>query len=168
MAKIEGPRGLLLEQLKALLYVERQLADEVIPELVEQSENADLKQGLNLHSAQTHDHVVNVLRAFELLDAEDEAEALDDPVLDGLRKQHEQVVKQLESPKLKDFANVEAVVKTEQLEIGAYTTLLELVRAMKLGGELEGLLQKNLDDEKQALELAEQALTKLSEQAAAS
>ena len=88
-------------------------------------------------------------------------------MLDGLRKQHEQVVGQIESQKLKDFANAEAVVKTEQLEIGAYTALLELVRAMKLGGELEGVLQKNLDDEKQALELAQQTLTKLSEQAAA-
>jgi ferritin-like metal-binding protein YciE len=167
MANIEGPRELLLEQLKALLYVERQLADEVIPELLEQSENSDLKQGLNLHSPQTHDHVVNVLRAFEVLDAEDEAEPLDDPVLDGLRKQHKQLVEQLESPKLKDFANVEAVIKTEQLEIGTYTALLELVRAMKLGSELEGLLQKNLDDEKQALELAGQTLTKLSDEAAA-
>ena len=88
-------------------------------------------------------------------------------MLDGLRKRHKQVVKQLESPKLKDLANVDAVVKTEQLEIGAYTTLLELVRAMKLDGDLEELLQSNLDDEKQALELAEQALPQLSERAAA-
>jgi ferritin-like metal-binding protein YciE len=165
VAKIEQPRELLLEQLKSLLYVEEQLSEKVIPELVEQSENSDLKQGLSLHSTQTHEHVVNVRKAFELLG--EEPETKDDPALDGLRKQHEQVVKQLESPKLKDLANVDAVVKTEQLEIGAYTTLLELVRAMKLGGDLEELLQSNLDDEKQALELAEQALSQLSERAAA-
>lgn len=165
MAKIEQPRELLLEQLKSLLYVEEQLSEKVIPELVEQSENSDLKQGLTLHSTQTHDHVVNIRKAFEVLGEEPEAQ--DDPVLDGLRKQHKKVVKQLESSKLKDLANVDAVVKTEQLEIGAYTTLLELVRAMKLDGDLEELLQSNLDDEKQALELAEQALSQLSERAAA-
>src|SRR3954470_3021557 len=165
MAKIERARELLLTQLGTMLYVEEQLSNEVIPELVQQSENSDLKQGLNLHSAQTHEHVVNVRRAFELLDEEPEPQ--DDPALDGLRKQHKQVVKRLESPKLKDLANVDAVVKTEQLEIGAYTTLLELVRAMKLDGDLEELLQSNLDDEKQALELAEQALSQLSERAAA-
>jgi len=164
MAKIERARELLLTQLGTMLYVEEQLSNEVIPELVQQSENSDLKQGLNLHSAQTHEHVVNVRRAFELLDEEPEPQ--DDPALDGLRKQHKQVVKKLESPKLKDLANVEAVVKTEQLEIGAYTSMLELVRAMNLGGELEQLLEKNLEEEKQALGLAEETLTKLSAEAA--
>src|SRR4051795_7316970 len=164
MAKIEQPRELLLEQLKSLLYVEQQLTEKVIPELVEQSENSDLKQGLNLHSTQTHNHVVNIRKAFEVLG--EEPEAKDDPVLDGLRKQHKKVVKKLESPKLKDLANVDAVVKTEQLEIGAYTSMLELVRAMNLGGELEQLLEKNLEEEKQALGLAEETLTKLSAEAA--
>jgi ferritin-like metal-binding protein YciE len=165
MAKIEEPRELLLEQLKSMLYVEQMLAQKIIPELFEQSENADLKQGLTLHSTQTHEHVVNVRRAFELLG--EKPEVSDDPVLNGLRKQHGQLVKQLEPAKLKDLANVEAVVKTEQVEIAAYTGMLELVRAMKLDSELEELLQKNLDDEKQALGLAEQTLTKLSAAAAA-
>jgi ferritin-like metal-binding protein YciE len=165
MAKIEEPRGLLLEQLKTMLYVEQMLAQKVIPELVAQTENSELKQGLTLHSTQTHEHIVNLRHAFELLDSN--PESMDDPALDGLRKQHEQLVKQLDSPKLKDLANVEAVVKTEQLEIGAYSALLELVRAMKLGTELEELLQKNLDDEEQALGLAQETLTKLSEAAAA-
>ena len=165
MFKIAQPRELLIEQLSLLLYVEEQLKDKVLPDLMSEAEDGELKQGLTLHATQTHDHVVNVRKIFELLDEEPKAKS--DPVLDALRKQHKRIVRRLDSPKLKDLAHAEAVVKTEHLEIGAYTSALGLAGAMNVTPEIGELLEKNLADEQKALELGEQAAEQLGEQAAA-
>ncbi len=165
MFKIAEPRELLVEQLSLLLYVEEQLKDKVLPELMSEAEDGELKQGLTLHATQTHDHVVNVRRVFELLGEKPKTKT--DPVLDALQKQRKRIVRRLDSPKLKDLAHAEAVVKTEHLEIGAYTSALGLAGAMNVTPEIGELLEKNLADEQKALELGVEAAEQLGEQAAA-
>ena len=165
MLKIKDPKEVLLAQLGQLLYVEEELANKVLPELIEQAEDGELKQGLTLHATQTHDHVVNLRRVFELLGEEPKTKS--DPALKALQREHKLLVKRLDSPKLKDLAHAEAVVKTEHLEIAAYTGLLALANPMHLAEEIPELLEKNLEQEQKALELGEQAGKQLGEQAAA-
>jgi ferritin-like metal-binding protein YciE len=165
MAKISQPGELLRAELAKLLYVEEELVNSVLPELKDSIENGDLKGGVTLHATQTHDHVVNLHRAFELLG--DDAEPEKDPSLDGLRKSHHATLRKLEGTKLQDFAHATAVVRTEHLEIAAYGDVLALVRAMHGPHELVELLEQNLADEHAALERAKTALEQLSAEAAA-
>jgi ferritin-like metal-binding protein YciE len=164
MSKIERPHELLVAQLAELLYVEQQLANDVIPQLLSEVQHGQLKQGLTLHATQTHDHVANLRKAFELLGEEPKAEK--NRALDGLKRQHQHAVGQVENPKLKDFLHAGAVVKTEHLEIAAYSSLIALAQKMVLD-DVVPLLQENLADEESALETAEQVGQELAQEAAA-
>ena len=165
MAKISHPRELVVAQLARLLYVEEQLVNSILPELKQTIDDGDLKGGVTLHLSQTHDHVVNLHKAFELLDEEPKPEK--EPALEGLRESHEQTVKQVEGPKLLDVVHATAIVQTERLEISSYEAVLALVRNMHLKNDLAHLLEQNLSDERAALDLASKTLGQLTTRAAA-
>jgi len=152
-------------QLQKLLFVERTLANEILPQLLDSVHDGSLKQGLTLHATQTHNHVERLHRAFELL-GQEPGESPDE-ALAGLEREHEQSVALARSPKIADFAHARAVAATEHLEIASYTSLLALVRGLRLSGEAGDLLEETLTEEKDALGRAEQALQTLGEGAAA-
>jgi ferritin-like metal-binding protein YciE len=159
MAKIEQPRELLATELQSMLYVERELAETVLPELRDEITNNELKTGISKHLEQTRRHVQNVERALELLNEEPQTEK--SPAFDGLTKQHDSIVKKIDDQHLEDIVHAGAAAKTEHLEIASYKAMIEL--AEQLGeSEIVPLLEENLDQEKLALQEAEQASQKLS------
>jgi ferritin-like metal-binding protein YciE len=161
MAKISQPRELLAYKLASMLYVERELADKVLPELLEQIDSPQLLQGIQRHLVQTRGHVANLEQAFALLGEEPETEK--SAAFDGLTKEHDQLVKKIDAEPLEDVVHADAAAKTEHFEIAAYegmTTLAESIGE----SEIVQLLEENLDQEREALEQVKQVSKQLSTQ----
>lgn len=147
MAEIGTPRELFLHELGDILYVERKLSDEVLPKLIGEVQDATFRKGLERHLEQTRGHVTNLEQAFESLGEEPEAEKCIG--FEGLKAEHEELVGE-SSPELVDLIDVGAAARTEHYEIAAYSSLIEMARAL---GESEavGLLEENLKEEREAL-----------------
>ena len=151
MPTITQPRDLFVTDLKAMLYVEQKLADEVLPQLAREISSPEFKQGIEHHLEETKQHVANLERAFELLGEEPKPDK--SHAIDGLVAQHEKVVKNIESDLVRDLLDAAAAAKTEHLEIAAYESMITSAEAL---GEQEivALLEENLDQEKEALQTA--------------
>ena len=163
MATIAQPRDLFVNELKAMLYVEQKLADDVLPELAKEVSDSDFKESLREHTEETKRHVANVERIFELLGEEPKPDK--SHAVDGLVAQHDKVAKNIEVPQLRDVFDAGAAAKTEYLEIAAYESLITTAEAL---GETEivSLLEENLDEEKQALQQAKKAGEQLAQASA--
>ena len=61
---VSNPRDLLLLELGDILFVERMLSFEVLPELLKQVNDPELAGALAEHLEQTKRHVANVEQAF--------------------------------------------------------------------------------------------------------
>jgi ferritin-like metal-binding protein YciE len=141
------PRDLFLHELGDILYVERKLADEVLPKLIGEVQDTDFKRGLERHLKETKQHVTNVERVFEQLG--EPAEAEECIGFEGLKKEHDELLKE-SSPELVDLVDAGAAARTEHYEIAAYEGLITMATAL---GErdIKPLLEKNLKEEKEAL-----------------
>jgi ferritin-like metal-binding protein YciE len=163
MATITEPRQLVVNDLQAMLYVEQRLAENVLPELANEISDSDFKQNVRHHLDETKQHVANIERVFELLGEEPKPDK--SHAVDGLVAQHDKVVKNIETDELRDFFDACAAAKTEHLEIAAYEGLI--TAAESLGdSEIVGLLEENLDQEKDALKQAKKAAEQIAKQTA--
>ena len=158
---ISEPRDLLVTALTEMLYVERKLADEVLPELKSEIKTPEFKQGVDRHLRETMHHAENLERAFELLGEQPKADKSQS--LDGLVAQRGKVIKQIKSDHLRELFNAGAAAKTEHLEIAAYESMI--TTAETLGqSELVELLEENLADEKDTLKEVEKVAQTLSKE----
>lgn len=147
MSEITTPRELFLHELGDILYVERKLADEVLPTLVEEVTDPELRKGFKKHLRETERHVKNVEKAFRKLGEEPQAEECIG--FEGLKKEHDQLLEESD-PELIDLVDAGAAARTEHYEIAAYETLIAMARAL---GERDviDLFEANLKEEKEAL-----------------
>ena len=67
MSEITTPRELFLHELGDILYVEKKLAQEVLPQLISETQHAEFRRGLEKHLNETRKHVENVKQVFETL-----------------------------------------------------------------------------------------------------
>jgi ferritin-like metal-binding protein YciE len=157
---LTNPCELLAARLRQMLWVELRLAQEVLPELVEQAHAIDLKNGFGRHLLETESHVTTLRDVLH--DLQVPADPEESPGLKGLVKEHEQLVRQLpdESPLLNDLAHAQAAAATEHLELAAYESLATLAEA--LGEETVAIrLREVMEQEEFALEQLEGATAKL-------
>ena len=163
MATITEPRQLFVNDLQAMLYVEQRLAQDVLPELANEISDSEFKEKITHHLDETKQHVANLERVFELLGEQPKADK--SHAVDGLVAQHDKVVKNIETDELRDFFDACAAAKTEHLEIAGYEGLI--TAAESLGdSEIVGLLEENLDQEKDALKQAKKASETIAQQTA--
>jgi ferritin-like metal-binding protein YciE len=158
--EIASPQALFEHQLKTMLWVERKLFDEVLPELRELVHDPELKQDVEAHLEETREQVNNLERVFGLINLK--PEAAESEALKGLRNDHDDGMKLLssEDEALSDVFHAGAIAKTEHVEIAAYNELIGLAEG--LGDEAVAVaLHENLEQDERALRKAEQALTKL-------
>ena len=164
MAAITEPRQLFVNELKGMLYVEQRLAQDVLPQLEREIQNNEFKQSIREHTQETKRHVANIERTFELLGEEPKPDK--SHAVDGLVAQHEKVVKNIQSPELRDIFDAGAAAKTEHLEIAAYESMI--TTAESLGeNEIVSLLEENLDEEKEALKKVKKVAEQLVRETAA-
>lgn len=160
MPEITNPRDLFLHELGDIMYVERALSTEVLPKLISEVEDEELRDALEQHLGQTKGHLRNVEQVFEALGETPHAE----PCLgfEGLKAEHEKLIGE-SSPDLVDSVDLGAAARTECYEIAAYEGLRRMAKAM---GEDEAvdLLDRNLEEEKEALRLVEKIATRVSKE----
>jgi ferritin-like metal-binding protein YciE len=163
MAEITSPRALFLHELGDILYVERKLADEALPKLIEEVRDEEFAKGLEAHLDETRGHVANVEKVFELLGEEPHEEECIG--FEGLKKEHDELTEQTSSA-LIDLVDVGAAARTENYEIAAYEGLRRMAKGL---GEDDAvtLLDENLKQEKDALREVEKIATRLSKEGAA-
>jgi ferritin-like metal-binding protein YciE len=154
------PRDLLAARLRQMLWVERLLAEQVLPELFEEAHATDLKHGFGRHLRETEAHAATVREILEELEVPARPE--ESPALQGLVEEHEQLVAQIpgENHLLEDLAHVQAAAATEHLEMAAYDSLSGLAEA--LGEESIAIrLRELMEQEELALELVGRSQAKL-------
>ena len=156
----ESPQGLFEHQLKTLLWIERKLSDEVLPELRNLVHSPELKADIESHLEETREHVNTLERVFGLINVK--PQAAESEALKGLRNDHDEGMKLLSESEasLVDAFHAGAIARAEHLEIAGYNELIAL--AEELHEESVAIaLQENLEQEEHALKKAEQALRKL-------
>jgi ferritin-like metal-binding protein YciE len=147
--KLSSPRDLFLALLAQMLWVERMLVFEVLPELRKQVQSESLAAAVEEHLAQTHEHVVRVEEAFRALGAEP-VSARSAPAA-ALADEHGEVAAKIAEPRLADLFHAAAAIHTEHLELAGYEALVELARALDRP-EVEGRLEQNRREEAETLE----------------
>jgi ferritin-like metal-binding protein YciE len=162
MPQLTTPRDLFLHELGDILYVERALAEETLPRLIEEVSDREFRSGLESHLEQTRQHVANVEKVFELLGEEPEVEKCIG--FEGLKAEHDQLVEE-SSTSLIDIVDVGAAARTENYEIAAYEGLRRMAKAMGEDRAVD-LLDENLKQEKETLREVEKIATRLSKESA--
>ena len=156
--QMNDPRDLFLHELGDILYVERSLADEALPKLIDEVQDAEFKSGLEKHLEQTQRHVTNVEKVFEILgETPHEEECI---AFEGLKKEHQEMTKESASS-LIDLVDLGAAARTENYEIAAYEGLRRMARALGENDAVD-LLDENLVQEKEALREVEKIATRIS------
>jgi len=155
---VSNPRDLLLAELGDILFVERMLSFQVLPELLKQVTDPELAGALAEHLEQTKRHVTNVEQAFRAVGAEPSSNH--SFPFTGLEEQHSEIASSVKEPALADLWHAAAAIHTEHYEIAAYRHMRLLAGALD-NGELDGLLAANLGDEEAALERLERSAAEI-------
>jgi ferritin-like metal-binding protein YciE len=163
VSNITTPRDLFLHELGDILYVERALADEALPKLIDEVQDPEFRSGLEKHLEQTQRHVTNVEKVFEMFgETPHEEECIG---FEGLKKEHEELTKE-SSSSLIDLVDLGAAARTENYEIAAYEGLRRMAKALGENDAVE-LLDENLAQEKETLREVEKLATRISNESLA-
>ena len=160
MVEITTARALFLHELGDILYVERKLAEETLPKLIDEVTDDEFTAGLKKHLQETRRHVDKVEQVFELFGEEPHEEEC--VGFEGLKKEHDELSEQT-APTLIDLVGAGAAARTENYEIAAYEGLRRMAKGL---GEDKAviLLDENLKQEKDALREVEKVATRLSKE----
>ncbi|HET8607168.1 MAG TPA: DUF892 family protein [Gaiellaceae bacterium] len=156
--KLSNPRDLFLQLLGEMLWLERTLVREALPSLERGAQAQSLAQAFAHHLEQTRDHVTRVEEVFGIAAAEPSSN-LDAPA-EKLIEHHDELAGQVVDPVLRDVFHAAAAARTEHAEIAAYTALIALAEAMELPDAVR-LLERNRDEEAEALEQVESIARRL-------
>ena len=162
MAELTTPRDLFLHELGDIMYVEQKLSTEVLPKLISEVTDEEFRETLEEHLEQTKGHLANVEKVFAELDETPHAE----PCIgfEGLKAEHDKLLGEASS-QLVDSIDLGAAARTECYEIAAYEGLRRMAKAMGEDKAVD-LLDKNLAEEKDALQLVEKIATRVSKESA--
>ena len=162
MAELTTPRDLFLHELGDIMYVEQKLSTEVLPKLISEVTDEEFRETLEQHLEQTKGHLANVEKVFAELDETPHAE----PCIgfEGLKSEHDKLLSEA-SRDLVDSIDLGAAARTECYEIAAYEGLRRMAKAMGEDKAVD-LLDKNLSEEKDALQLVEKIATRVSKESA--
>jgi ferritin-like metal-binding protein YciE len=156
--KLSNPRDLFLQLLGQMLWLERELVREALPALERGAQAQSLAQAFAEHLEQTRDHVARVEEVFGIVAAEPSSNL--DEAAQQLIEQHDRLAGGIVDPVLRDVFHAAAAARTEHAEIAAYTTLIALAEALELPAAVR-LLERNRDEEAEALEQVERAAERL-------
>ncbi len=160
MASITSPRDLFLHELGDVLYVEEKLEQEVLPQLIGEVTDPELRKGFEKHLEQTRSHIENVESVFEQLGEQPTSEEC--VGFEGLRREHDQMTAQVAQALLDAVATASAT-RTEHYEIAAYEGLITKARAMGEKSAVD-LLEQNLKDDKETARQLESIAKRLSKE----
>ena len=125
------------------------------PKMKKASTSQELANAFEDHLAVTEQHVTRVEEVFDLLDMTPRAKKCE--AMSGLVEEAQQIIEDLpKGTAVRDAGLIIAGQKVEHYEIAAYGSLVQLAKTMG-ENEIADILQKTLDEEKEA----DQLLTEL-------
>jgi ferritin-like metal-binding protein YciE len=152
---IKTMNDLFVHTLRDIYYAEKQIV-KALPDMVEKSNDPQLKQGFKTHLHETENHVKRLEQVFQLLGQR--AQGVDCPAIDGIIEEADDVVGEVDKKAVLDAALIAAAQAVEHYEMTRYGTLIAW--AKELGhGDCVSLLQQTLDEEK----ATDQKLTQMAE-----
>jgi ferritin-like metal-binding protein YciE len=141
---IQTMDDLFVHTLRDIYYAEKQIAKN-LPKMIEKATDADLKKGFEKHLVETEGHIERLEEVFRLHGVE--AKGVNCPAIDGILKEADEIVGEVEDKRVLDAALIAAAQAVEHYEMTRYGTLVEW--AKDLGrSDCAAVLQKNLDEEK--------------------
>jgi ferritin-like metal-binding protein YciE len=148
-------RELFVAELANMLYVEQQLADDVLPKLRSEVDDKHFREAIEEHAAQTHEHVEKIRTVFVVFDQQAAVGA--SPAFDGLVRHHDELAPRISRTQVRDLFHASSAAHVEHHEISAYHSLIKLAALL---GEQRAvqLLEENLHHEEEALEKVEKAI----------
>ena len=146
---LNTPAEVFSFKLGAALKMENTILD-MLGELDEHAQRAELKEAIRRHAQETRKHVANVEQSFRAL-----GEEVDDspcPAIDGLKSEGKATIKKADDSVV-DIVILSGLAETEHHEIAVYETLVAAAEA-RGAQEVATLLRENLQSEQQTLEEA--------------
>jgi ferritin-like metal-binding protein YciE len=135
---------LFVHTLRDIYYAEKQIV-RALPDMIEKSNDPQLKQGFQTHLGETKNQVTRLEQVFRLHG--EEPSGVDCPAIDGIIEEADDVAGEVEDKAVLDAALIAAAQAVEHYEITRYGTLIAW--AKELGrNDCAALLQQNLDEEK--------------------
>jgi ferritin-like metal-binding protein YciE len=152
---IKSMDDLFVHTLQDVYYAEKQIL-KALPKMIEQAADPQLKQAFQSHLAETEGHVKRVEEVFRMHGHEPRGASC--PAIDGIIKEANEVIGEIEDKEVCDAAMLAAAQAVEHYEITRYGTLIAW--AKQLGrNDCANVLHKNLEEEK----ATDDKLTKLAE-----
>ncbi|MDG5818726.1 DUF892 family protein [Natronococcus sp. A-GB7] len=145
---IDTTEDLFVEGLKHAYYTEQRLVD-ALEELEETSSNEKLADGFAEHREETRTHVDRIEQVFDQLDAEAEAE--EDPIVEGMIEAHEEFISKDPSEEAVDRFNIAAGQKSEHYEIAVYGNLIPMADQLGMDDAAD-TLEETLREEQDELD----------------
>jgi len=137
---------LFVHTLRDIYYAEKQIV-QALPDMIDKSNDPQLKQGFQSHLSETKRHVMRLEQVFRLHGQQ--PLMVDCPAIDGIIDEAEEVAGEVEDKSVLDAALIAAAQAVEHYEITRYGTLIAWAR--ELGrNDCAALLQQNLEEEKAA------------------
>ena len=144
--KIESKEDLFVAWLSEIYSAEKQVAD-ILPKIIEEATNPELKDMLRAHLRETEKQVVRLDEIFKILNCEIEDKKCDG--MKGLVLEANSLILRVKDRTVLDSALIAVTQKIERYEIFCYETLCTLGEALNHEGALM-LLRRTLVEEKAA------------------
>lgn len=119
MKKISNPKDLEVAQLAEILWVERRLAFDVLPKVIGEVTDEELRGLFDEHLAETKQHVERVEERFSELGMEPSSAF--SPGLSALVEHHDTVAGKIVEPHLEDRWHALSGIAVEHFELALYT-----------------------------------------------
>jgi len=137
---------LFLHTLQDIYYAENKIVKS-LPDMIENAQDAQLKQGLEAHLGETKGQVKRLEQVFQMLGQKPKAVTC--PAIDGIIKEANEVSGEVDDTDVLDAAIIAAGQAVEHYEITRYGSLIAW--AKKLGrADVARLLEQTLTEEKAA------------------
>jgi ferritin-like metal-binding protein YciE len=160
---IETMDDLFVHMLRDIYYAEKRIVA-ALPKMISKASNRELKASLQDHLELSRGHVARVEQVFEMHGAE--AKPVDCPAIDGILKEADEIVGDIEDKAVLDAAIIASAQAVEHYEITRYGTLIAW--ADELGRpDCASVLAETLEEEKKAdLALSDLAERRVNREAA--
>ncbi len=141
----QGLQGLFEAELKDIYWAEKAILKST-PKMVKNATSEELIAALQNHIKQTEGQIVRLEKVFEAIGIPAKAEKCE--AMDGLIKEAEEMMEEMDPGMVRDAAIIASAQKIEHYEIASYGTLSSFAHTLDKM-DVYDLLEETLDEEKE-------------------
>jgi ferritin-like metal-binding protein YciE len=140
---VKKAEELFLHELGGILDAEQRIV-QMLPMMAKETENSEIQKAYQQHESETRQQIRNIEQCFQIMG--EQPKTCSCMVVDGMRKEHDQFLKEQPSPMILTMFDLSGTAKTEHYEIASYQGLVEQANMMGQK-QCAQLLQQNLQQE---------------------